>query len=98
MLVELRIEEISLGLSDEEWSAISRKTSETWPNKLAQGPAFSSHDQQISKPAMTDSGKWAYYAPSNLGVEVIFASTADCVASAIAGTVVLDESIWTNEQ
>ena len=50
------------------------------------------------KPAMTDSGKWAYYAPSNLGVEVIFASTADCVVSAIAGTVILDESIWTNEQ
>ncbi len=47
---------------------------------------------------MTDSGKWAYYAPSNLGVEVIFASTADCVVSAIAGTVVLDESIWANEQ
>jgi predicted aconitase len=50
------------------------------------------------KPAMTDSGKWAYYAPSNLGIDVIFASTADCVSSAIAGTVVLDESIWTNEQ
>ena len=50
------------------------------------------------KPAMTDSGKWAYYAPSNLGVEVIFASTADCVVSAIAGTVILNESIWTNEQ
>jgi predicted aconitase len=36
---------------------------------------------------MTDSAKWAYYAPGNLGVEVVFGSTEDCIASAIAGEV-----------
>ena len=31
---------------------------------------------------MTDSAKWAYYAPANLGVEVVFASLDECVAVA----------------
>jgi len=35
--------------------------------------------------ALTDSAKWAYYAPGNIGVEAILAGTADCVASAVAG-------------
>lgn len=39
-------------------------------------------------PAMTDSPKWAYYAPGNLGVEVVFGTVDDCVASAVAGHVV----------
>ncbi len=47
-------------------------------------------------PAMTDSTKWAYYAPSNLGVEVTLASTAECVNSAINGVVTVDESLWAN--
>ncbi|HEX2090052.1 MAG TPA: aconitase X catalytic domain-containing protein [Actinomycetota bacterium] len=34
---------------------------------------------------MTDSAKWAYYAPGNVGVDVVFASRATCVESAIAG-------------
>ena len=37
---------------------------------------------------MTNSAKWAYYAPSSLGVTVTFASLADCVDSACAGRVV----------
>jgi predicted aconitase len=37
---------------------------------------------------MTNSGKCAYYAPSNLGVEVAYGSLAECVASARAGKVV----------
>jgi predicted aconitase len=37
---------------------------------------------------MTDSAKWAWYAPGNLGVEVVYASLADCVASAIEGRVI----------
>jgi hypothetical protein len=37
---------------------------------------------------MTNSGKWAYYAPGNLGVEIAFGSLADCVASARAGRAV----------
>ena len=31
---------------------------------------------------MTNSGKWAWHAPANLGVEVAFGSLADCVRSA----------------
>jgi predicted aconitase len=44
---------------------------------------------------MTNSGKWAYYAPGNLGVEVAFGSLEECVASAAAGTIKRDESGWT---
>jgi len=36
---------------------------------------------------MTNSGKWAHYAPGNLGVEVVLASLADCVDSAVSGVV-----------
>ena len=43
---------------------------------------------------MTNSGKVAYYAPGNLGVDVVFGSLADCVASAEAGRIVRDESLW----
>ena len=48
-------------------------------------------------PAMTDSAKWAYYAPGNLGVDVVLASTRECVESAVAGRMVLDETIWTTQ-
>jgi 6,7-dimethyl-8-ribityllumazine synthase len=41
-------------------------------------------------PVMTDSGKWAYYAPGNIGAEVVLGSLAECVASAVAGQVVRD--------
>ncbi len=37
---------------------------------------------------MTNSGKWAYYAPGNLGVEVVMGTTADCVETAVTGSVV----------
>jgi len=37
---------------------------------------------------MTNSGKWAYYAPGNLGVEVVLAGLADCVESAAMGQIV----------
>jgi predicted aconitase len=40
---------------------------------------------------MTNSAKWAYYAPGNLGVEVVFGSLEECVRSAAAGRVVLRE-------
>ena len=44
--------------------------------------------------AMTDSAKWAYYAPGNIGVEAVFGSLAECVASAIAGRVIRHENFW----
>ncbi|MEM7093055.1 MAG: aconitase X catalytic domain-containing protein [Actinomycetota bacterium] len=37
---------------------------------------------------MTNSAKWAYYAPGILDVDVAFANLADCVESAVAGEVV----------
>jgi len=43
---------------------------------------------------MTDSAKWAYYAPGNVGAEVVFGSIAECVASAVAGRVVRLPSAW----
>ncbi len=44
--------------------------------------------------AMTDSAKWAYYAPGNLGLEVVFGSTFDCVESAVTGRVVRERTPW----
>jgi len=52
---------------------------------------------EISGPVMTDSGKWAYYAPGNIGVDVVYGSTEDCVASAVAGRVVRDEAVWSDD-
>ena len=43
---------------------------------------------------MTDSAKWAYYAPGNIGVPVVIGSSEECVASAVAGRVVRDETLW----
>lgn len=46
---------------------------------------------EVSGAVMTDSAKWAHYAPANLGVEVLFASLEECVRSAISGHVVTME-------
>ena len=46
------------------------------------------HTPMVSKDTkviMTNSGKCAYYAPGELGVQVAFASMADCVDSAVKG-------------
>jgi predicted aconitase len=43
---------------------------------------------------MTTSGKWAWYAPTNLGVDVVFGTLAECVASARAGRVVRNDAAW----
>jgi predicted aconitase len=43
---------------------------------------------------MTSSGKWAYYAPGNLGVDVAFGSLEECVRSAVAGEIVRDDGVW----
>ena len=47
-----------------------------------------------TKVLMTNSGKCAYYAPGELGVQVAFGSMAECVASAIEGHVCRKESAW----
>jgi hypothetical protein len=43
---------------------------------------------------MTNSAKYAYYAPGLLARGVAFGSLADCVRSAVAGRVVRDDSAW----
>ena len=39
----------------------------------------------LGRHVMTNSAKWAWYAPSNLGVDVTFASLSDCVEMAVQG-------------
>lgn len=43
---------------------------------------------------MTNSAKFAYYAPGLLGRKIAFGSLEDCVNSAVAGKIVRDESRW----
>jgi predicted aconitase len=43
---------------------------------------------------MTNSAKWAWYAPNNLGLRVIFGSLRECVESAVRGEVWRDTSLW----
>ncbi|NCG36213.1 MAG: DUF521 domain-containing protein [Actinobacteria bacterium] len=47
----------------------------------------------VTGTVMTNSAKWAYYAPGMLDVEVVFASLADCVASAIAAEIRLSDEV-----
>jgi predicted aconitase len=39
---------------------------------------------------MTNSAKWAWYAPRNIGVDVLFADLQACVESAVRGEVIAD--------
>jgi predicted aconitase len=43
---------------------------------------------------MTNSGKFAFYAPGNTGYAVQFGSLSDCVETAVAGRLVRDEAGW----
>ena len=45
---------------------------------------------------MTNSAKWACYAPGGLGSRVAFGSLAECVRSAVAVRVVRDERRWSD--
>jgi predicted aconitase len=45
-------------------------------------------------PVMTDSGKWAWYAPANIGVDVVIGGLEECVRSALEGRLVRDPSLW----
>jgi hypothetical protein len=47
---------------------------------------------------MTDSAKWAWYAPGNLGYEVVFASLEECVESAVRGEVWRDTRPWSADR
>ena len=51
---------------------------------------------EVNGSVMTDSAKWAWYAPANLGVGVVIGGLEECVRSAVAGRVLLDETLWTD--
>lgn len=44
------------------------------------------------KNVMTNSGKWAHYAPGNINVSAVLGSLEECVASARAGRVMLEDA------
>ncbi len=46
------------------------------------------------KTIMTNSGKYAYYVPGLLNRAITYGSLADCVESAVRGSVVRDDSAW----
>ena len=48
----------------------------------------------VEGPVMTDSGQWAWYAPSNLGFDVALGSLEECVRSAAAGRVLRNDRVW----
>jgi predicted aconitase len=48
-------------------------------------------------PVMTDSGKWAYYAPGTIGARVVFGSRTECIRSAILGEVWRDPGLWADD-
>jgi predicted aconitase len=50
------------------------------------------HD--IDGSVMTNSAKWAWYAPANLGFDVVFGSMAECLRSASLGRVWRDPDLW----
>ena len=50
------------------------------------------HD--IAGPVMTDSAKWAWYAPGNLGLDTVLGSLQECVRSAAAGRIARDDELW----
>jgi predicted aconitase len=47
-----------------------------------------------SRVLMTNSAKYAHYGPGLIGVESVFGSTADCVNSAVVGSVNVEDGPW----
>jgi predicted aconitase len=45
---------------------------------------------------MTNSAKWAYYAPGLLPVEVAFGSLEDCIETAVRGEVTRRDTVWSD--
>ena len=50
--------------------------------------------ERAANPVVTNSGKWAWYAPGNLGFDVAFATLEECLDSAEAGRLVRDRRMW----
>jgi len=47
---------------------------------------------------MTNSAKWAYYAPGMLAVESVFGTLEECVESAVRGEVWRDPRLWRDDR
>jgi hypothetical protein len=47
--------------------------------------------EQLDGVVMTNSGKMAHYAPSNMGVRLAFGSLSECLRSALRGEVALND-------
>jgi len=45
-------------------------------------------------PVMTDSAKWAWYAPANIGASVVFGSRRECLRTAVEGGLWRDAGLW----
>jgi hypothetical protein len=45
---------------------------------------------------MTNSAKWAYYAPGLLPVEVAFGALEDCIETAIRGRITRQALVWSD--
>jgi predicted aconitase len=43
---------------------------------------------------MTDSAKWAWYGPVNVGARPVIGSTSECIRSAVAGQILRDDAAW----
>jgi predicted aconitase len=43
---------------------------------------------------MTNSAKFAYYTPGLLARQMTFGSLDDCIRSAVAGTIIRNETAW----
>jgi predicted aconitase len=50
--------------------------------------------ERAAGPVVTNSGKWAWYAPGNLGFDVAFATLEECVRSAETGRLERDRGAW----
>jgi predicted aconitase len=48
-----------------------------------------------TRTVMTNSGKWAHYAPGNMGVDVVLATLSECVESATTGLVTWNRELFT---
>jgi predicted aconitase len=48
-----------------------------------------------TRTVMTNSGKWAHYAPGNMGVDVVLATLSECVESATTGRVTWNRELFT---
>jgi predicted aconitase len=57
---------------------------------------YSPKIQSLKGCVMTNSAKWAYYAPGMLGVQVVFGSLKECVETAVRGAIWRDPVLWLN--